>query len=62
MVRSAGRKMGRAPTPDTGEARIDAWVMPPGESGGCRGVVATVTPSYAYDVARGAFSSSDSVS
>ncbi|MEV5875792.1 glycoside hydrolase family 6 protein [Streptomyces sp. NPDC052101] len=52
----AGRKIGRAPTLDTGEARIDAylWVKPPGESDGCRGAAGTFTPSYAYDLARGA--------
>ncbi|OLZ66197.1 endoglucanase [Streptomyces sp. IMTB 2501] len=52
----AGRRIGRAPTLDTGEARIDAylWVKPPGESDGCRGVAGTFTPSYAYDLARGA--------
>ncbi|MGW3207004.1 glycoside hydrolase family 6 protein [Streptomyces sp. NPDC001135] len=52
----AGRKLGRAPTLDTGEARIDAylWVKLPGESDGCRGAAGTFTPSYAYDLARGA--------
>ncbi|WP_369395053.1 glycoside hydrolase family 6 protein [Streptomyces sp. CG1] len=51
----AGRKIGRTPTLDTGEARIDAylWVKPPGESDGCRGTAGTFTPSYAYDLARG---------
>ncbi|KUN02160.1 endoglucanase [Streptomyces yokosukanensis] len=51
----AGRRIGRAPTLDTGEARIDAylWVKPPGESDGCRGAAGTFTPSYAYDLARG---------
>ncbi|MGV4983492.1 glycoside hydrolase family 6 protein [Streptomyces sp. NRAIS4] len=55
----AGRKIGRAPTLDTGEARIDAylWVKPPGESDGCRGAAGTFTPSYAYDLARGALAS-----
>ncbi|MEU8030720.1 glycoside hydrolase family 6 protein [Streptomyces sp. NPDC049099] len=50
----AGRKLGRAPTLDTGEARIDAflWVKLPGESDGCRGAAGTFTPSYAYDLAR----------
>ncbi|MEU2716437.1 glycoside hydrolase family 6 protein [Streptomyces sp. NPDC007205] len=52
----AGRKLGRAPTLDTGEARIDAylWVKLPGESDGCRGAAGTFTPSYAYELARGA--------
>lgn len=49
----AGRKLGRTPTLDTGEARIDAclWVKLPGESDGCRGRPGTFTPSYAYDLA-----------
>ncbi|AOR37491.1 endoglucanase [Streptomyces fodineus] len=55
----AGRRIGRAPTLDTGEARIDAylWVKPPGESDGCRGAAGTFTPSYAYDLARGDWAS-----
>ncbi|MFD9006610.1 glycoside hydrolase family 6 protein [Streptomyces sp. NPDC059582] len=50
----AGRKIGRAPTLDTGEARIDAylWVKLPGESDGCKGEPGTFTASYAYDLAR----------
>ncbi|NED22504.1 glycoside hydrolase family 6 protein [Streptomyces sp. SID9913] len=50
----AGHKLGRAPTLDTGEARIDAylWVKLPGESDGCKGAPGTFTPSYAYDLAR----------
>ena len=50
----AGRKLGRAPTLDTGEARIDAylWVKLPGESDGCDGAPGTFSPSYAYDLAR----------
>ncbi|MEU5534848.1 glycoside hydrolase family 6 protein [Streptomyces sp. NPDC020362] len=50
----AGRRIGRAPTLDTGEARIDAylWVKLPGESDGCKGAAGTFTPSYAYDLAR----------
>ncbi|MFG2122062.1 glycoside hydrolase family 6 protein [Streptomyces sp. NPDC048710] len=49
----AGRRIGRAPTLTTGEARIDAylWVKLPGESDGCRGAAGTFTPSYAYDLA-----------
>ncbi|MGW1915053.1 glycoside hydrolase family 6 protein [Streptomyces sp. NPDC002076] len=59
-----GRKIGRAPTLDTGKARIDAclWVKPPGESDGCRGAAGTFTPSYAYDLARGAPSPAASAS
>ncbi|ANP53859.1 glycoside hydrolase family 6 protein [Streptomyces griseochromogenes] len=50
----AGRRIGRAPTLDTGEDRIDAylWVKLPGESDGCKGAAGTFTPSYAYDLAR----------
>jgi endoglucanase len=50
----AGRRLGRTPTLDTGEARIDGylWVKLPGESDGCRGEPGTFTPSYAYDLAR----------
>lgn len=49
----AGRKIGRAPTLNTGEARIDGylWVKLPGESDGCKGAPGTFTPSYAYDLA-----------
>ncbi|MFF4836796.1 glycoside hydrolase family 6 protein [Streptomyces sp. NPDC001315] len=54
-----GRKIGRAPTLTTGEARIDAylWVKLPGESDGCKGAAGTFTPSYAYDLAGGNSSS-----
>ncbi|MBK3578850.1 glycoside hydrolase family 6 protein [Streptomyces sp. MBT65] len=50
----AGRKIGRAPSLNTGEARIDGylWVKLPGESDGCRGEAGTFTASYAYDLAR----------
>jgi endoglucanase len=50
----AGRKLGRAPTLNTGEARIDGylWVKLPGESDGCKGTPGTFTASYAYDLAR----------
>ena len=50
----AGRRIGRAPTLNTGEARIDGylWVKLPGESDGCKGSPGTFTPSYAYDLAR----------
>ncbi|WP_217165627.1 glycoside hydrolase family 6 protein [Streptomyces sp. AC512_CC834] len=50
----AGRKIGRAPTLNTGMGRIDAylWVKLPGESDGCKGEPGTFTPSYAYDLAR----------
>ncbi|MFG2741372.1 glycoside hydrolase family 6 protein [Streptomyces chartreusis] len=50
----SGRKLGRAPTLATGEARIDAylWVKLPGESDGCKGRPGTFTASYAYELAR----------
>ncbi len=50
----SGRRIGRAPTLSTGEARIDAylWVKLPGESDGCKGEPGTFSPSYAYDLAR----------
>jgi endoglucanase len=50
----SGRKIGRAPTLDTGQARIDAylWVKLPGESDGCKGSPGTFSPSYAYELAR----------
>ncbi|MGI5453102.1 glycoside hydrolase family 6 protein [Streptomyces sp. CA-249302] len=49
----AGRRIGRAPTLSTGEARIDAylWVKLPGESDGCKGAAGTFSPSYAYALA-----------
>ncbi|MGY0487805.1 glycoside hydrolase family 6 protein [Streptomyces sp. WG-D5] len=48
-----GRKLGRAPTLRTGQARIDAylWVKLPGESDGCKGEPGTFTPDYAYELA-----------
>jgi endoglucanase len=48
-----GRKVGRAPTLNTGEPSIDAylWVKLPGESDGCKGTPGTFSPSYAYDLA-----------
>ncbi|MFE3741718.1 glycoside hydrolase family 6 protein [Streptomyces sp. NPDC059134] len=51
----AGRALGRAPTTDTGEARIDAylWVKLPGESDGCTGAAGSFTPEGAYDLATG---------
>ncbi|GAA3782205.1 glycoside hydrolase family 6 protein [Streptomyces coacervatus] len=49
----AGRRIGRAPTLGTGQARIDAylWVKLPGESDGCKGTAGTFSPSYAFDLA-----------
>ncbi|MET7736259.1 glycoside hydrolase family 6 protein [Streptomyces sp. NPDC005402] len=49
----AGRRIGRPPTLNTGEAKIDAylWVKLPGESDGCKGTPGTFSPSYAYELA-----------
>ncbi|MFE3828024.1 glycoside hydrolase family 6 protein [Streptomyces sp. NPDC059092] len=51
----AGRALGRAPTTDTGEARIDAylWVRLPGESDGCTGAAGSFAPDVAYELATG---------
>ncbi|WP_189711114.1 glycoside hydrolase family 6 protein [Streptomyces phaeofaciens] len=48
-----GRTIGRAPTLDTGEPRIDAylWVKLPGESDGCKGAAGEFSPAYAYELA-----------
>ncbi|MDX3580118.1 glycoside hydrolase family 6 protein, partial [Streptomyces sp. FL07-04A] len=48
-----GRRIGRAPTLDTGQARIDAylWVKLPGESDGCKGAAGEFSPEYAYELA-----------
>ncbi|MCX4760574.1 glycoside hydrolase family 6 protein [Streptomyces sp. NBC_01275] len=48
-----GRRIGQAPTFDTGQARIDAylWVKLPGESDGCKGAAGEFSPSYAYELA-----------
>ncbi|MGW2560771.1 glycoside hydrolase family 6 protein [Streptomyces sp. NPDC001514] len=50
-----GRALGRTPTTETGESRIDAylWIKLPGESDGCKGEAGTFTPDYAYDLATG---------
>ncbi|WP_116428517.1 glycoside hydrolase family 6 protein [Streptomyces spongiicola] len=51
----SGRALGRTPTTETGESRIDAylWVKLPGESDGCRGAAGTFTPDYAFELATG---------
>ncbi|MCT9004289.1 glycoside hydrolase family 6 protein [Streptomyces rhizosphaerihabitans] len=48
-----GRRIGPAPTLNTGEEGIDAylWVKPPGESDGCRGTPGTFSADYAYELA-----------
>lgn len=49
-----GRKLGQAPTLNTGESRIDAylWVKLPGESDGCKGTPGDFSPEYAYELAQ----------
>ncbi|MFI5803916.1 glycoside hydrolase family 6 protein [Streptomyces sp. NPDC051561] len=51
----SGRALGRPPTTNTGESRIDAylWVKLPGESDGCKGSAGSFTPDYAVDLANG---------
>ncbi|MEU3280451.1 glycoside hydrolase family 6 protein [Streptomyces antibioticus] len=48
-----GRTIGRAPTLDTGEPRVDGylWVKLPGESDGCKGAAGEFSPAYAYELA-----------
>ncbi|GAA5034907.1 glycoside hydrolase family 6 protein [Streptomyces siamensis] len=50
----AGRKIGQAPTLNTHESRIDAylWVKLPGESDGCKGSPGSFSAEYAYELAR----------
>ncbi|MEU9205967.1 glycoside hydrolase family 6 protein [Streptomyces sp. NPDC048332] len=50
-----GRALGRTPTTDTGESRIDAylWVKLPGESDGCSGTAGSFAADYAYRLATG---------
>lgn len=51
----SGRALGRTPTTDTGEFRVDAylWVKLPGESDGCKGAAGSFSPDYAYQLATG---------
>jgi endoglucanase len=48
-----GRKLGAAPTADTGIAGIDAylWVKHPGQADGCIAAAGTFVPAYAYRLA-----------
>lgn len=48
-----GRKLGAAPTADTGIGRIDAylWVKHPGQADGCIAAAGTFVPAYAYRLA-----------
>lgn len=51
----AGRRIGAAPTTDTGEATVDAflWAKPPGEADGCRARAGTFVPDLAFELAGG---------
>jgi endoglucanase len=50
-----GRRIGHAPTTDTGDPAIDAylWVKPPGEADGCAEPAGTFSPDLAYQLATG---------
>ncbi|WP_240796576.1 glycoside hydrolase family 6 protein [Streptomyces sp. RFCAC02] len=50
-----GRRVGHAPTTDTGDPDIGAylWVKPPGEADGCAADAGTFSPQIAYDLALG---------
>jgi endoglucanase len=52
----AGRRVGNAPTLNTGEDTVDAylWAKPPGEADGCRASAGTFVPDLAYELAGGA--------
>lgn len=46
----SGRAIGQAPTANTGDSQVDAylWVKPPGESDGCADAAGTFDPNLAY--------------
>jgi endoglucanase len=50
-----GRRIGPAPSTNTGEASVDAylWIKPPGEADGCAASAGTFLPDYAYEMAGG---------
>jgi endoglucanase len=50
----SGRRLGRAPTTDTGVRGVDAylWVKPPGQTDGCAAAAGTFDARYAYQLAR----------
>jgi len=50
-----GRKIGNAPTLNTGQPTVDAylWVKPPGEADGCAATAGTFVPDLAYQLAGG---------
>ncbi|WP_034593700.1 glycoside hydrolase family 6 protein [Hamadaea tsunoensis] len=49
----AGRGVGVAPTTNTGESTVDAfvWAKPPGEADGCAAAAGTFVPDQAYQLA-----------
>ncbi|MEV4511675.1 glycoside hydrolase family 6 protein [Dactylosporangium sp. NPDC049525] len=49
----AGRAIGEAPTLNTGDPAVDAflWIKPPGEADGCQGGAGTFSPDVAYQLA-----------
>jgi endoglucanase len=51
----AGRRIGSAPTTNTGLDTVDAflWAKPPGEADGCRAGAGTFVPDLAYEMAGG---------
>lgn len=46
----SGRALGQAPTANTGDSAVDAflWIKPPGESDGCADAAGTFDPALAY--------------
>jgi endoglucanase len=52
----AGRAIGEAPTLNTGDPAVDAflWIKPPGEADGCRGGAGTFSPDVAFQLANNA--------
>jgi endoglucanase len=49
----SGRAVGQAPTANTGDTQVDAylWIKPPGESDGCADAAGTFDPALAYALA-----------
>ncbi|WP_344615250.1 glycoside hydrolase family 6 protein [Dactylosporangium salmoneum] len=52
----AGRAIGEAPTLDTGDPAVEAylWIKPPGEADGCQGAAGTFSPDVAFELANNA--------
>jgi endoglucanase len=51
----AGRVIGAAPTLNTGDSNVDAflWIKPPGEADGCAAAAGVFSPALAYSLAGG---------